>query len=423
MFGRNKWWIVLASALGLVVGNGAINIFGFGVFLKPISESLNISRGTVSGAMGLAVVLTALTTPVFGLAVDRFGYRRALLAGIPLSAIGLAILSFLPASVAGIYVLFAITGLLCVGQTPIAYSKAISTCFDKSRGLALGLGMAGVGIGTALIPHYAGYTILNFGWRNGFIALAIAVIVLAFVPVLLLMRETETAVGDIRRVPALGPEPREAVRSSRFWIISVGFLFAAIAINGTIVHVVPLLTDRGMTVEQAVSMLSSAGIAIILGRLAAGYILDRIFAPYIAVFFFICPMVGIGLIGFGGFGGSALLGIILCGLTIGADIDIIPFLISRYFSLRSFGRLYSFVFAIFSIGTAVGPALMGLSFDQTKSYSPMFLLFEGLLLVGALLILRLGPYVFPAIERTEQVSAPDRTHYCHSGLTARERSD
>ncbi len=396
MLGRSRWWIVLASALGLMVGNGAIGTFGMGVFLKPVAEALNVSRGTLSGGVSLALLLNAVLTPLFGLAVDRFGYRRALIVAIPFYALGLSALSILPPSVAGIYLLFGLMGALSVGQTPTAYSKAIATWFDRDRGLALGLGMAGVGIGTAVVPHYAGFAINAFGWRPAFFALALAVLVFALVPVLLFLREPASDTGGRSDLDLEGVTVREAVRSVRFWAILSAFLCAAVAINGTLAHVVALLTDRGLSVAQATSALSSAGLAIIAGRLAAGYALDRIFAPYVAAFFFVCPLLGIVLLD-GGWSGLA--GVVLCGLAVGADIDLIPFLAGRYFGMRSFGRLYSIFFGVFTFGTALGPALMGLSYDRAGSYRPSFLVFEALLIAGVLMLIRLGPYGFGPGQR------------------------
>ena len=95
------------------------------------------------------------------------------------------------------------------------------------------------------------------------------------------------------------------------------------AINGTIVHIVALLTDRGIPLQVATGALSIAGIAIIVGRMICGWCLDRYWGPYVAVCFFALPMAGIALLGSGWAYPVPLLGAALCGAGIGAEIDLI----------------------------------------------------------------------------------------------------
>ncbi|MGD0026915.1 MAG: MFS transporter, partial [Xanthobacteraceae bacterium] len=161
-FFRNRWWIVFASVLGLIVGAGSINVFAIGVFMKPISDDLGLGRGVISSAAGMTSIISAIASPFFGKMIDKWGIRPVFLPSIALFAVAVAALSFLQASPAYLYLLFAIVGLTSVGQTPAAYSKAISAWFDKDRGLALGIALAGVGLGTALVPQLSQFLIGSF---------------------------------------------------------------------------------------------------------------------------------------------------------------------------------------------------------------------------------------------------------------------
>jgi MFS family permease len=142
--------------------------------------------------------------------------------------------------------------------------------------------------------------------------------------------------------------------------------------------------------------LSLSGLAIIGGRILSGWCLDRFWGPYVAVAFFLIPMAGIGLLDSGLAGATPLLGATLCGLGIGAEVDLMAFFVSRYFGLRDYAKIYGAMFAVFSFGVGVGPTISGISFDRFHTYGPAFLLYEGLLAVTCLLFLRLGPYPFPA---------------------------
>lgn len=395
---RNRWWVVVASILGLIVGTGSINIFAFGVFLKPVSADLGVGRGTLSAAVFLSSILTAAGSPVLGTMIDRWGIRTVMLPSIALFALVTAAFSMLSADPVVLFVLYGLSGLVGSGQTPIAYSKAVSAWFDKERGLALGIAMAGVGLGTALIPQLAERLILHFGWRMAYVGLGVAIFALAFVPVAAVVREP--AERDRATAPASAFRPRglalaEALSTWRFWALTVAFFFGVVAINGTLTHVVALLTDRGVPIQVATGALSAAGIAIIVGRILSGYCLDRFFGPYVAVVFLICPMAGIALLGSGAGGLVPLAGTILCGVGIGAEVDLMAFFVSRYFGLRGFAQIYGLMFGIFAVGTGLGPYAMGAGFDAFHSYRAIFVGFEVILLIACGLLLRLGPYQFP----------------------------
>jgi MFS family permease len=145
--------------------------------------------------------------------------------------------------------------------------------------------------------------------------------------------------------------------TENFWLLSVAFFLGVLAINGTIVHIVALLTDRGVPLQVATGALSVAGTAIIVGRIICGWCLDRFWGPYVAVCFFVLPMLGIALLGSGWGFPVPLVGAALCGAGIGAEIDLMAFFISRYFGLKAYGRIYGLMFMLFNIGTGMGPVI------------------------------------------------------------------
>jgi len=157
---------------------------------------------------------------------------------------------------------------------------------------------------------------------------------------------------------------------------------------------VPLLTDRGLPVSVAVGALSISGIAIIVGRIFSGWCLDKIFGPYVAIAFFLCPLTGILLLYSGYAGPVPLVGTMLCGLGIGAEFDLMAFFVGRYFGMKSFGALYGLMFGISQFGNAVGSNIMGWSYQLLHSYAPAFVLFGIALLATCVLLLPLGPYPF-----------------------------
>jgi MFS family permease len=395
---RNRWWVVAASLVGLVVNCGAILVFAFSVFLKPIAADLGWSRGALSGALFLGSTMTAIALPFVGKLMDKYGVQAVLMPGAALFALATAAMSLIDDRAVVLFGLYSLLGLVGAATTPIGYAKAVAAWFDKQRGLALGIAMAGVGLGVAVIPPITVALIGAFGWRMAWVGLAVLVFVLSFFPALVFVRDPVKPDPANRgrldeKLP--GTAARDAFRGWTFWALTIAFLLAVISINGTLVHMVALLTDRGIPLQQAAATGGVAGLAIIAGRIICGYCMDRFYGPYTAATFFVLPMIGILLLVSGAGGPVPFVGAVLCGLGIGAEVDLMGFFVSRYFGLRAFGTIYGCMFAIFSVGTGFGPFLMGASFDQLQSYIPMLTGFEVALVVCVALLARLGPYAYP----------------------------
>jgi MFS family permease len=412
MIRTGPWRVAAGSTLGLVVSQGPILFFTFGVFLKPISAEFGWDRATISSAFLVAMIVAALVSPAIGKLIDRYGIRRVTLVFITLFAATTALIARTPASPAGFIFLYAVSGIFSAGQAPLPYAKAISAWFDARRGFALGVAMAGVGIGAALLPQLAQHLIEVFGWRHAYVGLGVATFVLAFPAVALFVRDPERPTGGRASAStgAPGMTLGQALHSSAFWFISLSIFLAVTTVNGTIGHVVPLLTDRGISPQTATSMISIVGLSTIAGRLVAGYLLDRLFAPYVAAGVFLVPVVGLALLGTSADLGALRLAAVCLGTGLGAEVDLLGFLISRYFGLRAFGEIYGYLFAIFTFGTGLGPYLMGLCFDLTRSYNLTLVGFGVLLMVASIVICRLGSYVYPAnairLERTPVFQRP-----------------
>lgn len=165
--------------------------------------------------------------------------------------------------------------------------------------------------------------------------------------------------------------------------------------NGVVTHLVPLLTDRGFSPARATGLLSLAGLALIAGRTLSGFLLDRVHAPYVAAGFFTAPMLGIVTLLLTSRPEADAIAAVLVGMGLGAEVDLIAFLISRYLGMRYFGEIYGYFFAIFMLGAGLGPYLMGVSFDRAGSYQLMLGCSVLGLAVASVLMLQLGSYAYP----------------------------
>lgn len=406
---RNRWLILAACVLGIVCSGGPINVFTFGVFLRPVSDGLHISRGVLGGAFLWTNMISALCGPFLGALLDRFGARRILLIGVVVFAAATAMQSFMTAWIVGIYLLFVLRGFGSVGLAIPSFAFVVTRWFDKERGLALGIAMSGVGLGTAIIPPIVAYLIGAFGWRAAYVGLGAVILVLAGVPIALFLREHDAE--ERARMPHLaeaalpGVSFREALtRTWHFWGLTFAFFLGVIAINGTITQIVAMLQDRGVGLQAATGVLSAAGLAAIVGRLLSGWLVDRFRGSFVAVGFFILLMAGTALLGSGLDEPVPLIGALLCGLANGAEIDLMGFFVSRYFGLKAYGSIMGTMFGIFAGSTGIGPFISTNSFDLYHSYSPAFRLYEVLLIVAIGIFLMLGPYRFPAVHRRLEIA-------------------
>lgn len=386
----------------MLVGSGPLHLFVFNIFMKPVSEELGLSRGTLSSAIGLYGFLNAGGSIAVGWMLDRWGTRRVMIPSLAVYVLVTALFSFM-SSGATVFLIFAFAGIIGGIQTPVPYANVVAKWFDRERGLALGLATAGVGLGVAVLGPIAAVLIGKFGWHGAYYGLAVLAFVVGFLPVAIFLRDppavtrslASSSSADIAAILP-GLTLAELVRTRSFWIIGGAFILAVISINGTISQLVPYLTDKGIPLATATSALSASGLAIILGRAISGWFLDRFWGPYVAASFFAVPMVGILLLAIAP--GSALLvtGAAFCGVGIGVEVDMMAFFVSRYCGLRAYGRLYGTMFAIFAIGVAIGPTLAGLTFDFAHSYVPVFIYDEIALVALCILFLQLGPYPYPA---------------------------
>lgn len=398
------WWVVFTSALGLCLGSAPILVFSFGVFLKALSREFHSGRAAISLAFTLHNLTLAVCAPVAGWLIDRYGARKVILPSTVAFGAILAASELLSPRLWQFCIFFVILGVFASGISPVPYGGVVSRWFDRRRGLALGLMMFGLGFGAMVMPSLAERLISRFGWRMAYTAVGAMVLIIAVPVVAALLKEGPEDVGLLadggKQAPGAASgedvQPgllwREAWRSSTFWVLISAFFLAGASIHGCVLHAAALLTDRGATPQAAALAASLVGVALLVGRVVTGYLLDRFFGPYVAAVFFGGVAIGIALLWASRSIALGFVGAFLAGLGIGAEVDLIAYLISRYFGLRAFGEIYGYAFGAFVLAGGLGPLLMGEGFDRTGSYRVPLAGFFVAVVAAILLVLRLGPY-------------------------------
>jgi predicted MFS family arabinose efflux permease len=411
---RNPWSVVAGALIGLIVANGPVMLFTYGILLTPVTEEFGWLRANFGLAILFCHVSAALTVPFVGRLIDRHGIRRVVLTFIVLFAASIAAIGLTPSSPFVFIALYTLAGVFSAGQTVMPYAKAVAAVFDAKRGLALGIALAGVGIGTTLAPVFTHFVVDNFGWRAAYFALGLVTFALAFPAVALLVGQADArllAPGKRDTESILpGITGREAARTLPFWAIGVGGFLVASAVNGAIPHVPPILIEHGFPRDLVPWIQGAAGISAIAGRVVSGYLLDRFFASYVALGFFALPVLGLVLLASGPPDAVTALTIVIClGLGLGAEIDTMGYMASRYFGLKRFGEIYGYVFGMFALGSGFGPLFWDLVFDATGGYGMAMTAAIAAIIIAGALVARLGPYVYPAPKHEARVQPAPAT--------------
>jgi MFS family permease len=386
------WGVVVGAGLLMFVNLGPVLYYTSGIFTKAISDDTGWTRGTIAAASLPANLLITLTLPLVGWAVDAYGTRRMAL----LSSISFAAGMFLLGHFSQTPGLFAFLLLVAFASgfalTPLPYAQIVSGWFDKRRGLALGLMLAMSGLGTALFPPLSSALIAQAGWRNAYIFLGLIVLVIGAFAAFALLRDppqlTNKALGHEDNTPGLSV--RFALTGRAFWTLFAAFFLVSIAIGGGSTSLPLILTDRGVPAQQASFVMTIVGLAMMIGRLSFGVLLDRIFAPRLTALVFLAPTLAFSVLLLPNTTSiNAIIAAGLLGFGLGAEVDALAYIASRCFGLRYFGRILGFLMVAFSLGLGFGPTLFGKVHDQFQSYQLALWIAAGISAVSSGLIVSL----------------------------------
>src|SRR5579883_2447239 len=367
------WRVVLAAHLGVMAGFGSLFVYTFSIFLKPLSSQFGWSREAVSAGFGLGAITVGICSPALGRALDRFAPRRVILPCMAIFGFGFASLGLLGPRLWQFYATCIGLGIVGNGAAQLAYSRTIVTWFHKRLGMALAF-------------------VSQWGWRTAYFLLGALALALGL-PCSWRYVHDRCCEGHGSSPAVLsGMSWREGLRSHTFWIIVSVLLLNSASINGVLAHLFALLTDRGIAPEGAAVGLSILGATSLGGRLLVGALLDRFRAPLVAFIMLMPASAGILLLTrvsslvIGGIAAA------LIGIGMGAEADVIPYLLTRYFGVKSFSTLYGLTWTFYAFAGGVGPVILGRTFDLTGSYTSVLLILGFAVALAASLMLSLPRY-------------------------------
>jgi MFS family permease len=383
---RDSWGTVLVSMLG--IAGATLFPYTSSLLMVPLTRLFGWTHSQYSLAFVLQMALGLAVAPLVGRLIAKYGPRLVLLIGIPFAVVGFACLGMVGAPIWQWWVLAIVQGFTIAFVFPVGWITAVSSLFETSRGMAIAVALAGVGLGGATWPILGQALVQWLGWRAAFLALALTWGILVF-PLAYLFLPSRTiwlASSTESRRGNKGPV-KHALGSRLFVMLATAgslFLLTVWALN---LHLVAMLEQRGYTPMSAARVSGLAGIAAIVGRILTGFLLDRLPVRWIAVVAFSVPIFAVVLLsGSAGVAWQPVLGVLVLGLSLGSETDIVAYVASREFPPDVFASVYAIISAIFAVCAATGPLIASFLFDKTGSYLLFYIVASILFALAATLI-------------------------------------
>jgi MFS transporter, OFA family, oxalate/formate antiporter len=391
------WFVVAGTFAVTFVGFGCA--YTFSAFLPSLQHDFAASRGSVSLVFSLAGFVYFALGAVSGPLADKWGARRLAVVGMVVTGLGLALAS-VARTLVEVYTAYGLGVGLGIGLSYVPVLGVMQRWFVRRRGFASGIGVAGIGVGTLVMPPVAAFLINAFGWRETYLIFGVFAAVvgggLAF-----LIEDDPRGRGlgpDGDPMPA-GSQPvtrakasmLAAVKSPRFAGLFVASLLGSFGVFVPFVHLVPYALDHGVPQAAAVLLLGAIGVGSTAGRFFLGGLADRLgrslsmalmitgMALAFAVWFLSVNLWSLAVFA------------LLYGLFYGGWVALLPAVVADYFGATNLGGMIGLISLGIAFGTLIGPSAAGFAFDVNQSYTLPILASAASYVVAAAILAATAP--------------------------------
>ena len=396
------WWIVVVCIVVTMLHAGA-SFYAFSRFLPTLLDEFESGATVIAGAASLYMLVVGLTGPIAGKLTDKYGPKKLIVIGAVIGAGGLMLLGVANA-VWHLYVFYFIVGIGMSGAGFVPVGVAVSNWFDRRRGVAMGITMAGVSLGAIVIAPLAHYLIVGTGWRMAFVILGAMCAVLIVIPVMFVMRNRPEDMGllpDGARPVVNGEVSARhsmsdpsgpggisnteesswtlsmAFRSLPFWLVLATFFFAGIVVAGVLQHEVNILKGMGIPLAAASFALGLTGGIGGVGKVLFGFVADRFTPKYASILCIALQIVGLIILMMTHTTAMVWVFVFVYGFAMGGWLTLEPLITGQFFGMASFGTIFGWVLAAAAVGSGLGPIIMGAIYDATGDYFVGLVIFLG----------------------------------------------
>ncbi|MDA7571968.1 MFS transporter [Porticoccaceae bacterium] len=370
-----------------------------GFFVGPVISEFGWSAPQFFLSYTVLMCSGLLTGPLIGYIAQRVGLRTVGIVGLIGHSLAYVVLSLNTGSLMLWYLSWALVAILGAGSLPIIWTGVLNNWFTKHRGKAIGITMAGTGLGAFLLPPIVEFLIANHGWRTAYRGIGLGALLISLPIVFALFKEkpdSSTATdGEVmaNKVETWGLTTKDAMRTKQFWILGAVLFLTVIVVAGLLSNFERIMTEQGFERSSIAQIAAVMGLTVIIGRLMVGALVDRFWAPGVAACFFLVATLGLLiLVGTQVTMATALLVAVMIGLAAGAELDLLAYLTGKYFGPAHYPAIFGLIIAFFTVGAGIAPPLFGMAAQMFQGYGTMLSISIGLLLVSILLFLSLGRY-------------------------------
>ncbi len=394
---RQHWRPLLAASLGM--GSAlSLNTYILSIFAPYLIGEFGWSRSQWA-MLGLVQIAVVVSIPIAGRLTDLYGVRRVAAVGAFSYPLFLLAIAGMNGSIGLYLAIYLAQTLICSTTTATVYSRVVAAAFKVHRGLALGIaGSAPPLMGAMLSPLMSDF-VANYGWRAGYVTVAVICTVCAVTTFALLKSRDAAHYSDAgpaaeKRSPA---DYRAILTMPAFWIMFVALLLVNLPFSLASSQLKLVVLDQGLPDATAATMVSVFAIASILGRVVSGLALDRLPAHIVAAVGFALPVAGLLLLASSYDSAAAVfVAIGLIGLSFGGEGDVVPYLVGRYFGIAVFSTVLGMLTAAMGAAMALGNVLIAAVLQSSNSFGPYLLTAAATAFVGSAMFLLLG---LPAFRR------------------------
>lgn len=393
------WKSLLAATIGTMCGIFTLTNYTQGFFVGPVTSEFGWSAPQFFLSYTVLMCSGLLTGPLIGYIAQRVGLRTVGIVGLIGHSLAYVVLSLNTGSLMLWYLSWALVAILGAGSLPIIWTGVLNNWFTKHRGKAIGITMAGTGLGAFLLPPIVEFLIANHGWRTAYRGIGLGALLISLPIVFALFKEkpdSSTATdGEVmaNKVVTWGLTTKDAMRTKQFWILGAVLFLTVIVVAGLLSNFERIMTEQGFERSSIAQIAAVMGLTVIIGRLMVGALVDRFWAPGVAACFFLVATLGLLiLVGTQVTMATALLVAVMIGLAAGAELDLLAYLTGKYFGPAHYPAIFGLIIAFFTVGAGIAPPLFGMAAQMFQGYGTMLSISIGLLLVSILLFLSLGRY-------------------------------